>query len=309
MYLYFIPKGGLNDILCGLNICLAYSKRHNRVLLFDTTQSCYQINFSDYFKLPQKNIIYDINEIRNICKDNYKIYPTFLNNKLKEIMSGSLEFKFRPDGFTYNNQSIKLPRERREEEIIFYTSCGGGEGFRMFKKLIFKQNIIQYCKDNYNQIQKPYLCIQVRNTDIKCQYKKMYESQKALINNYKSIYVATDDEAALVFFKSKGLNIINFTTFGLVKSRNLHVNSSINPDKKIMDLLSDIYIITMSDKFLSNSVGGFIDLVRDCRRNRDFISRKFITTLPASIEKKSVTEPINIGNTILDFTKGFRKIV
>jgi hypothetical protein len=42
-YLYFIPKGGLNDILCGLKKCLKYSKQYNRVLLFDTTQSCYQI--------------------------------------------------------------------------------------------------------------------------------------------------------------------------------------------------------------------------------------------------------------------------
>ena len=74
------------------------------------------------------------------------------------------------------------------------------------------------------------------------------------------------------FFKSNnlGLNIFNFTTFNSNKKvNNLHYNTSINGNTKIIDLMSDIYIISMSNKLLSNSQGGFIELVRNCYNNKN----------------------------------------
>ena len=122
------------------------------------------------------------------------------------------------------------------------------------------------------------MAIQVRNTDYKCDYEKLYEDNKTLIHSYNSIYLATDDKNSILFFLSKGLNVFNFTTFknGSSNFVNLHYyDKSIDPHVKFVDLISDIYLCTMCDKLLSNSRGGFIRLIRDCHSDKNYMKEIF----------------------------------
>jgi len=277
MYLYFLPKGGFSDILTGLNEIIEYCKIYNRIILFDTQNSMYKINFSDYFYLNIENIIYDMDVIRNICKDISSIYPSVIADDMTNIINGNCKFNFTKDLICiHKNNLILLPKEKRPETIIFMTRFGGGRAYVIFKTLMFKQNIISHVLDNYSQISKPYLCIQVRNTDRKSDYQLLYTQNKTLIHSYNSIYIATDDINVLDYFKKQGLSIVNFTRFGTEKWKNLHGNKSITPNSKILDLVSDIYLIVMAEEFLSNSIGGFIQMCRECRKNKDFISSKFV---------------------------------
>ena len=297
-YLYFYPLCGFSDILWSLHVILLYCKKYDRILLFNTMNSLYKINFSDYFDLPHENIIYDHNEIVKICKEDCDIYPSFLGKNLSDIINGKLNFSHAMGGWgRHNDKEIKLPTEKRPEKIIFMTRGGGGHGYLMFKTLTFKQNIISHVMEKYSQIKKPYLCIQVRNTDRKSDYKLFYRQKRELIHSYNSIYIATDDINVLEFFQSKELPILNFTAFGTEKHKNLHGNNSISPHTKILDLITDIYIIVRANKFLSNSIGGFIKLVRECRENQDYISSKF------SIKK----DGSDLSQT-RDFSKLFRII-
>jgi hypothetical protein len=145
--------------------------------------------------------------------------------------------------------------------------------FPIFKSLYFKQNIIDHVKEQYSKLPSPYLCIQVRNTDRKCDYVSLYEINKELIHSYNSIYIATDDKDSLDFFRSKGLPIYNFTDFPSIPYENLHF-SSIDPDIKIKNLICDIYIISMAEKLLTNSIGGFICLCRAIRKDINIITDK-----------------------------------
>lgn len=287
-YLYFLPQGGFNDILTGLNEMIEYCKIYNRIILFDTQNSMYKINISDYFYLNIENIIYDMDVIRNICKDISSIYPNVLADDMTDIINGNCRFNFTKELICiYKNNPILLPKEKRPETIIFMTKfAGGGGGYFIFKTLMFKQNIISHTLDNYSQINKPYLCIQVRNTDRKSDYQLLYTQNKTLIHSYNSIYIATDDINVLDYFKKQGLSIFNFTRFGTEKFKNLHGNKTISPNSKILDLVSDIYVIVMAEEFLSNSNGGFIKMCRECRKNRDYISSKFVEHI--NIKKPSL---------------------
>jgi len=138
-----------------------------------------------------------------------------------------------------------------------------------------KNDILNYCIKNLNNIKKPYICLYIRNTDRKCDYKNLYNTHKELINSYQNIYIATDDKNILSFFKEKSLNIYNFTTFPSENYKALHY-SNIDKDTKIKDLISDLYIITNADKLLSNSEGGFNKLVNSCNENASSIKNKFI---------------------------------
>jgi hypothetical protein len=179
-------------------------------------------------------------------------------------------------GYTYAGNLIKLPTVACSEKIIVYPACGGGYGYKIFKELTLAPLVRAACKERHALIPTPYLCIQVRNTDSKSDYKKLYEENKALIHSYKSIYIATDDKHTVEFFKSTGLPIYNWTTYNTeAESYSLHYDSSINPHKKIIDLLSDIYIITRSDNLLSNSKGNFITLVRTCIEHKADVMKQF----------------------------------
>jgi hypothetical protein len=273
MYVYFAPRGGFNDILSNIKNTINYCIKTNRTLLVDTTKCCYCINFSDYFyfKYIPIAVIRDINIIRKVIADeSLTIYP----NSITDRNVDKWELVWTPTRiYTLNGIPLELPSESCEEKIIIYSTCGGGNGIELFKNLYFKQNIIDHVKEEFTKLPSKYLAIQIRNTDIKCDYKLLYNENMELIHSYDTIYVATDDPESLQFFREQGLNIVNFTEFPINFKYNLHY-SMISGDTKIKNLISDMYIINMADKLLSNSRGGFIVLLRNLRNNVSVMASK-----------------------------------
>jgi hypothetical protein len=176
-----------------------------------------------------------------------------------------------------NYKISQLFDEELKEDIIVYTSnIGGGTRYEIFKQLRFTINVKKICNEKYNLLKKPYLCIQVRNTDYKSDYELLYNNNKEEIHSFNEIYLATDDKKVIEFYKSKGLLIQNFTTFPKAnRYHNLHNNYSIDNHTKIIDLFCDIYIGSMSEKILSNSLGGFKQLLLACNENKQDTFNQF----------------------------------
>jgi len=284
MYLYFQPQGGFNDTLVGLDIAIQFCQRYNRKLLLDTFNVTYKINFSDYFEFSNYNIIGNKNDIIKTKheKDN-DVYPSCFNGKMLNLINGEYTFDYNGN-FSYQNISLNLPDTSRNETIIVHASCGGGDGYKMFKQLHPSFDIKKICNERYKLLTNHYLCIQVRNTDYKCDYEKLYYNYKDSIHSYNCIYVSTDCKKVIDFFKSKGLNIFNFTHFPSEDEYNnsyqdkcysLHCDKHIDSHTKIVDLMADIYIIALCDNLLSCSHGGFIDLVRKCKNHKNDIINQF----------------------------------
>ena len=61
-YLLCRPRGGFNDTLSQIFLCMQYAKKTNRKLIIDTTRSGLHDNFSSYFKT-----------VTNDLRNNYKI--------------------------------------------------------------------------------------------------------------------------------------------------------------------------------------------------------------------------------------------
>jgi 4-methyl-5(b-hydroxyethyl)-thiazole monophosphate biosynthesis len=76
---------------------------------------------------------------------------TDLQNKMNDI----LEKKY----FSYKNIELILPNENIKEDLIISSCCGGGNGFNLFKQIIFKPNIMDVCYERYNKLNKPYAAI------------------------------------------------------------------------------------------------------------------------------------------------------
>jgi hypothetical protein len=247
--------------------------------LVNADKSTYKINFVDYFNLSKHNIIIDTEKIKAICNNtNYTIYPEALKNKINDVLNNKIIFTYTTDSglFAYNGIKLLLPIENRQESIIVHSKCGGGSGYKLFKELVFNTNVKKICKERYNRLKKPYLCIQIRNTDYKCDYISYFKRYASEIRLFKEIYISTDDKKALEFYRNKGLTIQNFNTFPEnAEYGNLH-GSNVDSHIKFIDMLCDIYIIGMSDKLMSNSKGGFIKLVRDINNNKKKLTTQFL---------------------------------
>lgn len=284
MYLYCVPKGGFNDMFTQLLICMKYCKKMNRIFLLDTINSEYRINFDEYFSFNEsisKNlqIISDYNQIKKIILENpdYSIYPNCFQGRMEEILDGKLKMNILNNTYVdLDNKKITLPPSIVKEDILVCINWGGGNGFTLFSQLIIKPHIINYCQNLYNQIPKPYISIQIRNTDYKCDYEKIYNDHKDLIHSYKAVYIATDDKKSIEFFKNKNINVYNFCNFPESENYlNLHYSTEIQPDVKIKDLLADILIVSLSDKLLSNSKGLFIYFLYNTFVNKNVIKKMF----------------------------------
>jgi len=241
------------------------------------TNSCYNINFSDYFHMPacDCNIIYDTDKIKDILKNNtLSVHPNNLDFKLIDLFYKQITFIYNKDVHYYKNTHLDLPNNVNED-IILHRRSGGGNGFDFFKQLGLTEKIKSICIQKMNLLQNNYLCIQVRHTDYKCDYPKLYEDNKAKIHSYDQIYICTDDESVITFFKSKHLNVFCFTTFPAKSFKNLHT-SNVSKDIKIQDLLVDIFIATNSKELLSTSKGGFIKLLRSCFNNKECVLDKLL---------------------------------
>ena len=259
-YVYLIPHGGFNDCLSVIYLTLEYCITYNRILLIDMKHSFYKINLSDFFEFNniECKIIYDYNEIKKILlKKKRSIYPSTISHDIEYILENGLTEKY----------SI-LPDSNIDEDIIISFRSGGSgvNGFKIFKQLIPNDYLLRECKKRLDIIGSNYLSIQVRDTDaigkIPFDYINLFEKHKKEILKYDKIYVATDSNTVLNYFKSKHKNVYNFTTYEDNTGNSPLHYSSLPGKTKIYDLIADIYIIINSDKLLSNSKGNFINLIK-----------------------------------------------
>lgn len=281
-YVLFIPYGGINDCFSRIYDIISYCKINKRTLLLHMKKSHYKINFSDYFSIKNIDcdIIYDSNKIKNFLlsfKDtkNFTIHPSGIDIKMlldlfDETNNEELLYKkeFRFIGYFYNDILLNLP-EKSHESIILHSICGGGNGFLFLKNLELNKDFKNKIKQKLQLLDNNYLCIQVRNTDLECDYINLYENNKEYINSFKTKYICTDSKLVYKFFKSK-INVICFTTFP-DKHIPIHKAKNIDCKQRFLDLFTDIFIATNSMSILSNSKGGFINLLRNCHKNKEFM--------------------------------------
>lgn len=278
-YIYLIPQGGFNDCLCQLFIFQQYAIKLNRILLFDFKNSTYNVNFSDYFVLHYNNVIYDNNHIQNIISNKeLSVSPLGLSQEhLVSICEGKI--KLRAEGavcFFFNDIPVGFNGNiSPESDIVFISQCGGGPlGSNIFKFLDLHHNIKDHILGLFRSIPKPYVAFQIRNTDYKCDYESLLKENINRLKSYKSIFLATDDKQSIDYCKNIGLNIVNFTTFPKENNyTNLHT-ANIDPHQRMIDLLTDIFIVVGANELISNSNGCFIELLRILRNHQTFIMKK-----------------------------------
>jgi len=251
---YFVYKGtgGLFHNLRGLTVAIELSIKNNVILIIDMdTHGPFGGNFSDYFVIKCDKLKY---------VTNYENIPLNLINDIQGKTCGYV-------GYTGKNACYKVDKEK--EINIFY-------GYGIGNCILYQP--IQVNSSFFNKIQiknlpinKKYLSVHFRNTDIKNNDTLFFSKIQKTLNKYKGIktlYIASDDyyfyENIKKYFTS--VEIIR-KTFVEPNISNLHYGSK---DKKtqMYDCLVDIYYILLSDVFIPSINSGFSQNIIHIIRNK-----------------------------------------
>lgn len=277
-FLYLvIPFEGLSSIFNVLYSAINFCKKNDRTLIFNGDDTCYNhtegegprkkqsgLNLADFFNIDY-DILFDSNKINNFIKvnQNLSVYPNGLNIQNTKY-SWSKEHQCVMGNYNDNTHCFTKffnDYNNLEEDILIFAGGGGAANAIKFMNEYFtlSEYMKNYFESIYKTINKSYLSIQVRNTDRFSDYKKLYIENKDLIHSYDNIFLATDDYNTLKYFKELNLNIYNFTNFSENSSTSFH-KGNIDGKLKIKYTLLDLYLMSKSDKIISNSTGGYIIL-------------------------------------------------
>ena len=172
-----------------------------------------------------------------------------------------------------------LPKNDPDARVIFHYGASPllASGYSFFKILGLTDDIKSNVKGKLQTLQPEYLCIQVRGTDYPGggNHQELYVQNREYIHSFKQVYLCTDDISALEFFRSKDLQVECFTAFpsDTGSACGLHQSREISPWLRMVDLIVDIFVASNSKSYLSNSPGGFAQLLRDCHENKDWVNQ------------------------------------
>lgn len=138
MYFYLVPAGGWNDILGTIERVFDYCARWNRILLINGKGTHYKVNFAEYFHIQHPNVICDTETINEIIKGK-------TCTKITELPTSDVD-----------DSILKMDYGRVKGSSLQY---------KMLKTFVFSEHVKAECKRRYELLTKPYVCIQVRNTD------------------------------------------------------------------------------------------------------------------------------------------------
>tara|TARA_B100000900_G_scaffold400869_1_gene404936 strand:- start:1682 stop:2392 length:711 start_codon:yes stop_codon:yes gene_type:complete len=221
--------------------------------------------------------------IKNL--EYYTNYEKISNNinvgniPIDVIKNESLHFKkHRKYYIKYDNKYYLVNNISTKNKDIIIKTSGVNNNNPIFKNIFVRSDILNILKNK--EIKEKYIGIHFRNTDIQTDINTVFANIKSILKKQNDIYViflATDDYSSVKKFqeKFKDKKIINFCKIKETSINNIHylkddVLKKNNTSKKeqILDILTDIYLLTKSTKFIGNKKSGVSKCVYGIRNGK-----------------------------------------
>jgi len=171
--------------------------------------------------------------------------------------------------------------------VMAFSGFGWNDDDELLYLLKLKPEIIAKLEHNFiKQLDKPYLSVHFRNTDIQNDVNDFIQKIKDTVGQYKTkdIFLATDDYTAPQMMNQHiDCNIHSYTELEQKKVINIHEsNSSINKEKQFFDCLNDVYHIFRSNYFIPSSNSGLSKFIIAMIKNKTNIFN--LTNYPIIVE-------------------------
>lgn len=205
-YVICMPMGGLCDMMARIESCIEYCKKHNRILILDTSKSSHaKDGIEKYFRIDSPVIFHGNVQKKYEALKCRSFYPpeladTFLNLNMKYIRDTTGKVSI-IDAKTKVKPYFDLNRGY-DEDVLFYRMYGGGSKYIL--------NFLSLCKltplvkriyeKRRSMLPHEYISVHVRNTDYKSNVDGFIKKHSKVFEA-NTIFLATDDYNTIQKFK------------------------------------------------------------------------------------------------------------
>jgi len=191
-YLLCIPHGGLNDMLCQIEMCLKYCKRHDRTLVLDTSFSGLRDDFLKYFTFHD-NCKVKVEAWDNIrdTMEGKSTFPEGLQSNLGNYVATNRK------GFFYvhpeSGQTLTFDFSKPyDQDVLVHESLGGGiNSYWLLQYLIPTDWLQEKLKSKLGDLPGDFVAVHIRNTDLATDYRAFMASIDWALKN-QAFLLCTD---------------------------------------------------------------------------------------------------------------------
>jgi hypothetical protein len=190
--------GGLNDILCQIELCCAYADSFGRTVIVDTfRQSDLYVRdrFSTYFSSLRDNLVLDAEPfLRRL--DSLGVEPAFLAGRVVASRPGfDRERGMFVDAETGEPLSFDFARDHAAPLLVHHQAGGGQHSVRALQRMRLREDLVETLRARLAVTGPKYVGLHIRNTDYRARYRELLEPARFAASD--RIFVATDSLRAL----------------------------------------------------------------------------------------------------------------
>lgn len=252
-YLHCVPRGGLNDMLCQIQLCIDYAARFGAIVVVNGTRSGFRDQFSRYFStlLPDPFLILSDDYLSRRMLGNSDCIPAEVRGR-----AYSYDPHYTHDSnFCDSLSGVRLTFDRQRRysaKLLIHEQCGGGaNGYRVLERLKFTSSIRKEVLRRLQQLPTRYACIHIRHSDVSTDYMSLIDLIAADLAG-ETVVVCTDSNDALAYARSRMVHseIINLAQLPKDASgMSLHDRPGFTSMATNIDLLVDLMAIALARKF------------------------------------------------------------
>lgn len=291
-YLLSRPSGGLNDQLVQIEGSALYAEKFDRVMVLDTTRMGLRVPFETLFELRSNPnvVILTYNDTFALGFDAAtSVFPPSIQHKISTYKTKWYK-KAKQRVVKESGEFLNFDHSRDyEEQVLVYEQSGGGLlSFRTLKRLRLQADVANIIISRLVPLGQGYDAVHVRHSDYKTKFKRFLISLRWVLQE-RPVLICSDSRTA----KNAARSILHPTTKVMSVSdipdlggAPLHLTKTVNFNETNIDLLSDLFALSLSDSlFFPKLAGqrwgshikysGFSVLAEMLRRNRDVVEGLF----------------------------------
>lgn len=282
------PQGGLNDVLCQIELICRYAQRFNRTVIVDTNYHSSRFirdRFSRYFVSRQDNLMLHIDAI-DLRLERVTTFPEFISGRVNDY-----EVLYTEDGhvekLSRRPVSFDFSKDYAETLLVHHRAGSTpGASLAALSRLRLADDVSTDLVNRLNIINAPYTAIHIRNTDYTTNYQSLLSqlSTRPILLDCKHLFVATDNITCLEYCRSvlPEIRIHSFTKFPNQVGQPLHrLSADDNVYDRNKDAILDLLMLALADRLIllkidpnqfGVRVSGFSRLARALQGDRATLS-------------------------------------
>jgi len=254
-YLICRPDGGLNDMLCRIELCFRYALKYKRKLIIEHNFGDFQDNIEKYFILPK----YMLNEPISDIQYPVSVYPPELKYDLYNYESVYVPHgrKLIDGGFIH----FDFSKNYKEQYLVYHNAGGGQHSISFLRRIKLEEKLRHHIASTIDKLGN-YVAAHIRNVNNPKEFQTDYKPFLSSIHSnltHDTIVVCTDSYEVQQYSKQLFGDklILPISIPDNMDGKALHFKKNLDPEcnyKANVEAITDLFILACSDKLYITNV-------------------------------------------------------